>query len=108
MWGRGFFVPTFGNSTSVVQTEETVPTSVRSVVLNPQGLFVIFQYKGVDPMLLQNRVAAVFACQVDAAPLPKAELQQQRVPVLEVVAFAPFNAGGLPIRRTPGGPALQQ
>ena len=69
-----------------------MPTTLHSVVLNPQGLFAVYQYDGLDQALLQNRVAVVFACQREIAQLPRGVLQQQRAPILDVVAYSPFEA----------------
>jgi len=95
-----------GTSHSTVTRQETVPVNLYSVVLNPQGLFAVYQYEGIDPRLLQNRVAVIFGCAKSVADLPQAKLQRQRVPVLDVIAYSPFEAGGLPVRRAAGEPVL--
>jgi hypothetical protein len=106
-WGSSFLSAS-GRARSTIRTEETVPTTLHSVVLNPQGLFAVYQYDGLDQALLQNRVAVVFACQREIAQLPRGALQQQRAPVLDVVAYSPFEAGGLPIRRNANESVLTQ
>ncbi len=106
-WGSSL-LSVWGVSNSTIRTEESVPTTIHSVVLNPQGLFAVYQYEGLDQALPQNRVAVIFGCLREVAPLPRATLQQQRAPVFEVVAYTPFAAGGLPIRRAPGEAVLTQ
>ncbi len=106
-WGSSL-LSTWGVSNSTIRTEESVPTTTHSVLLNPQGLFAVYQYEGLDQALLQNRVAVIFACLREVGQLPRAGLQQHRAPILEVVAYTPFAAGGLPIRRAAGEPVLAQ
>ena len=53
---------------------------MHSVVLNPQGLFAVYQYEGLDQALLQNRVAVIFACLREVGQLPRAGLQPRRWP----------------------------
>lgn len=106
-WGSSLLSAS-GVSNSTIRTEESVPTTMHSVILNPQGLFAVYQYDGLDQALLQNRVAVVFACLREVGQLPRAMLQQQRAPILDVVAYTRFAAGGLPIRRTAGEPVLTQ
>lgn len=106
-WGSSFLSAS-GRARSTIRTQETVPTTLHSVVLNPQGLFAVYQYDGLDQALLQNRVAVVFACQREITQLPRGVLQQQRAPILDVVAYSPFEAGGLPIRRYANEPVLTQ
>lgn len=106
-WGSSL-LSSFGFARSTVKTESNVPRTSYSVVLNPQDLFALFQYSGLDQALLQNRVAVVFACVREVGPIPRALLQQQRAPVMDVVAYMAFEADGLPVRRSASEPVLSQ
>ncbi len=106
-WGSSL-LSSFGFARSTIKTESNVPKTSYSVVLNPQDLFVLYQYSGLDQALLQNRVAVVFGCVREVGPIPRALLQQQRAPVMDVVAYTAFEADGLPVRRSASEPVLSQ
>ncbi|GMU59238.1 MAG: hypothetical protein AMXMBFR34_10010 [Myxococcaceae bacterium] len=106
-WGTSF-VTAFGVEDVEVRKQENVARTTYSVVLNPQGLFAIYSYEGLDSGLFQNRVAVVFGCAAGAETLARAQLQQRRAPVIEVVAYSPFDAGDLPVRRAAGEATLAQ
>lgn len=89
-------------STSTMETTESRPETTYSVVLNPQNQFAEFEYVGLDDALLPNRTVTVFGCVRQVGSMKNSA----SAAVLEVIAYLPFDADGLPVRRTPSGPML--